>query len=87
MTDVEWADSWADNMQRPPDEQPEEDPVNEVPGLASPWPNPHRYPITRRLLALWRWEWERGENSEAAYNARRSLENRTAGIGVEVLHG
>jgi hypothetical protein len=57
----------------------------QAPGLATPWPNPKRFPVTRRLLAYWRWEAERGEDSEAARNARTSLVNRTAGIGVEVL--
>lgn len=59
--------------------------MNDVPGLAGPWPNPLRYPVTRRLLALWRWEHERGENSEAAHNARKSLLNRTAALPVSVL--
>lgn len=56
-----------------------------LPGLGTPWPNPRKYAVTRRLLALWRWEWERGEHSEAAKNARRSLENRVAALGIEVL--
>lgn len=59
-------------------------PEDEVPGLATPWPNPRKFAVTRRLLALWRWEWERGEDSEAAANARRSIENRLAGLGVEL---
>jgi hypothetical protein len=54
-----------------------------IPGLASPWPDPRRYPVTRRLLALWRWEAERGPDSEAANNARRSLVNRTAALTEE----
>jgi hypothetical protein len=59
--------------------------AKELPGLATPWPDPRHFPVTRRLLAMWRWEWERGEDSEAARNARKSLENRVAGLGVEVL--
>lgn len=59
-------------------------PENEVPGLATPWPEHRRWSVTRRLLALWRWEWERGEDSEAAKNARKSIENRLAGLGVEL---
>jgi hypothetical protein len=51
-----------------------------APGCGVPWPDPRRYPVTRRLLALWRWEWERGPDSDAATNARQSLVNRTAGI-------
>lgn len=58
-----------------------------LPGLATPWPDPRRYAVTRRLLAYWRWAWERGEDSEAARNARRSLENRVASLNVEVLDG
>lgn len=54
-----------------------------APGCATPWPNPRRYPVVRRLLALWRWEYERGPDSEAARNARRSLVNRTAGLVEE----
>ena len=61
------------------------DMAKSLPGLATPWPNPRTFPVTRRLLALWRWEWERGPNSEAAKNARTSLQNRVAGLGVEVL--
>lgn len=57
----------------------------EVPGLATPWPSRNIYPVTRRLLAYWRWAWERGEDSEAARNARHSIEDRVAGLGVEVL--
>lgn len=53
-------------------------------GLASPWPDARRFPCTRRLLAMWRWEWERGPGSEAATNARKSLESRLAGLGVEL---
>lgn len=56
-----------------------------IPGLATPWPDHRRYAITRRLFALWRWEHERGEGSEAARNARTSLINRAAALGVEVL--
>lgn len=56
-----------------------------LPGLATPWPEPRRWPVTRRLLAMWRWEWERGAHSDAAKNARRSLECRVAGLGVDVL--
>lgn len=59
-------------------------PEDEVPGLATPWPDARKFAVTRRLLALWRWEWERGEDSEAAKNARKSLENRLAGLGVEL---
>lgn len=59
--------------------------MNEIPGLDTPWPEPRHWPITRRLLALWRWEAERGEDSLAAHNARRSIENRAAALGVEVL--
>lgn len=51
-----------------------------APGCGVPWPCPRRYRVTRRLLALWRWEWERGPDSEAATNARRSLVNRTAAL-------
>lgn len=54
-----------------------------APGCATPWPNPKRYSVTRRLLALWRWEWERGPESDAAVNARRSLVNRTAALVPE----
>ncbi len=54
-------------------------------GLATPWPNPKRFVVTRRLLAYWRWAGERGEDSPSARNARTSLENRTAALGVEVL--
>lgn len=54
-------------------------------GLDGPWPNPLRFPVTRRLLALWRWEYERGPDSDAAKNARRSVENRTAALGITVL--
>jgi len=61
------------------------EPQNIVPGLATPWPDPRKYSVTRRLLALWRWEWERGEDSDAARNARTSLVNRTAGLGVDIL--
>lgn len=61
------------------------DMAKSLPGLATPWPNPRRWPVTRRLLALWRWEWERGPQSDAAQNARRSVENRVAALGVEVL--
>jgi hypothetical protein len=56
-----------------------------LPGLATPWPDPRRYAVTRRLLALWRWEWERGPDSTAARNARASLEARTEALGVDVL--
>lgn len=58
-----------------------------VPGLATPWPDPRKFPVTRRLMAYWRWEHERGEGSEAARNARRSVENRAATLGVEVFDG
>lgn len=51
-----------------------------VPGCATPWPHPRRFPTVRRLLALWRWEYERGPDSDAAQNARRSLVNRTAAL-------
>ena len=61
------------------------DMAKSLPGLATPWPNPRTFPVTRRLLALWRWEWERGPNSEAAKNARTALVNRVAALGVEVL--
>jgi hypothetical protein len=57
----------------------------EAPGLATPWPDPRRWSVTRRLLAMWRWEWERGPDSDAARNARRSVEVRTEVLGVEVL--
>ncbi len=56
-----------------------------VPGLAAPWPDARRYPVTRRLLALWRWDAERGADSEAVRNAAASLSRRTAGLGVDVL--
>jgi hypothetical protein len=55
---------------------------DETPGLASPWPDARRYPVTRRLLALWRWEAARGPDSETARNALRSLSDRVAGLGV-----
>jgi hypothetical protein len=51
-----------------------------VPGCAVPWPHPKRWSVTRRLLALWRWEHERGPDSDAANNARRSLRDRTSAI-------
>lgn len=51
-----------------------------APGCATPWPDPRRWSVTRRLLALWRWEYERGPDSVAATNARRSLSTRTAGM-------
>jgi hypothetical protein len=54
----------------------------DIPGLATPWPDARRFPVTRRLLALWRWEWERGPDSEAACNARRSVEERVAPLGI-----
>lgn len=50
-------------------------------GLQTPWPSPKAWPVTRRLLAMWRWEHERGPDSEAACNARRSLQERTESIG------
>lgn len=56
-----------------------------IPGLASPWPCPRRFAVTRRLFAYWRWEAERGEHSQAATNARNSIRNRVAGLDVEVL--
>ncbi len=55
-----------------------------IPGLATPWPPHRRWPVTRRLLALWRWEAERGEDSDAARNARTSLRNRIAKLGVDI---
>lgn len=58
--------------------------MDEAPGLGTPWPEHRRFPVTRRLLALWRWEWERGADSQAANNARKSLETRLAGLGVEL---
>jgi hypothetical protein len=58
---------------------------NDIPGLDAPWPNPKRFPVSRRLLAYWRWAEERGEDSDAARNARKSIENRVAALGVEVL--
>lgn len=58
--------------------------ANQFPGLDTPWPDAKKFKVTRRLLALWRWEWERGADSLAAQNARRSLENRLAGLGVEL---
>lgn len=54
-----------------------------APGCGVPWPDPRRYPVVRRLLALWRWEYERGPESDAAQNARRSLVNRTAALVPE----
>lgn len=59
--------------------------MDRVPGLDTPWPDARRWAITRRLLALWRWEHERGPDSDAACNARKSLQNRAAALGVEVL--
>lgn len=56
--------------------------MQEVSGLATPWPTVPRWSVTRRLLALWRWEHERGKDSEAARNARKSLETKLAGLGV-----
>ena len=58
--------------------------VNEPQGLATPWPDPKRYAVTRRLLAMWRWEAERGEDSEAARNARASLVARVGELGVSL---
>jgi hypothetical protein len=55
-----------------------------VPGLATPWPHPKRFPITRRLFAWWRWEHERGPESDAARNAHTSLANRVAVLGVDI---
>jgi hypothetical protein len=57
----------------------------DLPGLATPGPDPKHYPVTRRLLAYGRWEHERGPDSDAARNARMSLINRAAALGVEVL--
>ena len=51
-----------------------------LPGLATPWPDPRVWSVTRRLLALSRWEIERGPESDAAKNARSSLCERTAGL-------
>lgn len=56
-----------------------------LPGLFGPWPDARRFPITRRLFALWRWEHERGVDSDSARNARRSVETRAAALGVDVL--
>jgi len=53
-----------------------------APGTSTPWPRVPRWSVTRRLLAAWRWEWERGENSEAARNAWASIERRLAALGV-----
>lgn len=49
------------------------------------WPNHKRYPIARRLFALWRWEHERGPDSIEASNARKSIENRGAALGIDIL--
>lgn len=60
-------------------------PAKDLPGLATPWPDRHKFANTRRLLAAWRWAWERGEDSEAAQNAFKSLREHTAPLGVEIL--
>lgn len=59
--------------------------VEDLPGLATPWPHRTRFANTRRLLAAWRWQWERGEDSEAAKNAFNSIREHTATLGVEVI--
>ncbi len=56
-----------------------------VAGLATPWPEPRRWPMARRLLACWRWESERGEDSDAVKNARASLAERTRSLGISVF--
>lgn len=52
-------------------------------GLQTPWPDPRVWSVTRRLLASWRWEAERGPDSIAAQNARASVEHRVEGLGVD----
>ena len=52
-------------------------------GLFTPWPEPHRWPVTRRLLAYWRWTNE--AHATGAENARRSVEARTEPLGVSVF--
>jgi hypothetical protein len=59
--------------------------TDDIPGLAGPWPDHRRWSVTRRLLAHWRWEAERGEDSEAAKNSRKSIEQRTEALGIEVF--
>ncbi len=58
--------------------------ANSLPGLHTPWPDHRRWACTRRLLSAWLWAYERGEDSEAARNARKSLDNRLAGLGIEL---
>lgn len=63
---------------------------DEMPGLATPWPDRHKFANTRRLLAAWRWEWERGPDSDAARNAYKSIQEHTAPLtaelGEEAIH-
>lgn len=55
-----------------------------VPGLATPWPDKRKWPITRRLLAAWRWEHEKGPHDVATRNAYNSVTCK-APLGADVL--
>lgn len=57
--------------------------TKDLPGLATPWPHRVKFANTRRLLAMWRWEWERGQDDSAAVNARASVLEHTAKVREE----
>jgi hypothetical protein len=56
-----------------------------LPGLGTPWPDRRVWSITRRLLALWRWEWEKGEDSTEAANTRASIHETLVDAKLEDL--
>lgn len=60
------------------------DMANSLPGLAGPWPDRRKWPVTRRLLAAWRWEYERGPRDIATRNAYNSV-TAHAPLGADVL--